>query len=413
MGGSATTADGYSGHYTADGCDSGPARLLPEQSPYYVKQLILLLGLLPGLAAAQQPFNYTITGQLGPLPATASVYLRQHGRLVDSARVRSGHFVLRGTSQRPELVHLLLAPEGVLAAGYRTSPYLPADARELLLEPTPLVLTSATGLRQAKLRAGPVNQDYQLFTAQCGALTEQLRGKWHPGDGVHLETLASYQRERPFYQHVIRTFIQQHPASWVSLVLLEQRRLGPAQYDQIAPLYAGLSPTLRATPAGRAYGQLVDSLRLVALGAVAPDLTLTTSTGKRVSIRDYRGQYLLLSFWSSHCACGFELQPTQAVLRRYTDRPLAVLNVSLDDQAHRKQWLRAITDYQLLGTAASDLEGPSGRAVQRYHLDAPLQNFLLDPTGHIVAINLYGEELAAELTKCLPTAHPKPTAEAK
>lgn len=376
-----------------------------------MKQLLFALALLPGLAAAQQPFTYSLTGQLGPLPATASVYLRQHGRLLDSARVRNGRFVLRGTSQRPQLVQLLLAPEGTLAAGYRTGQQLPPDFRELFLEPTPLVLTSATGLPQAKLSAGPINQDYQRFTAQWSALTDQLRGKWHPGDGPWLETLARSQRERPAYQRLIGTFIQQHPASWVSLVLLERRRLGPAQYDQVAPLYAGLSPTLRATPAGRAYGQLVDSLRTVALGAVAPDLTLTTAAGKRVSVRDYRGQYLLLFFWSSHCECSFELQPTRAVLRRYADRPYAVLHVSLDDQAHRKQWLRALADYQLPGTAASDLEGASGRATQRYHLDAPLQNFLLDPTGHIVAVNLYGEELAVALTKYLP--NPKPAAVAK
>lgn len=378
-----------------------------------MKRVLLAFALLPGLAAAQQPFAYSLTGQLGPLPATASVYLRQNGRLLDSTRVRNGHFVLRGTSQRPQLVQLLLVPEGVLPAMYRTSQQLPTDFRELLLEPTPLTLTSAAGLRKAKLSAGPINQDYQRFTAQLAALGDQLEGEWHPGDGVRIVTLASYQRTRPAYQHFISTFIQQHPASWVSLVLLEQRRLGPAQYDQVAPLYAGLSPTLRATLAGRAYGQLVDSLRTVALGTVAPNLTVTTTTGKRISVRDFRGQYLLLLFWSSHCECGFELGPTLDVLRRYVSRPWSVLNVSLDDQAHRKQWLRALTDYQLVGTAATDLEGASGRAAQRYHLDAPLQNFLLDPTGRIVAVNLYGEELAAALTKYLPAAHAKSTAQGK
>jgi hypothetical protein len=60
----------------------------------------------------------------------------------------------------------------------------------------------------------------------------------------------------------------------------------------------------------------------------------------------------------------------------------------LPDQVHRKGWVRALTDYQLPGTLASDLEGPAGHAAQRYHLDSPSQSFLLDPTGHIIAVNL-------------------------
>jgi len=310
-----------------------------------MKWLFLALGLRPAVAAAQQPFTYTITGHLGPLPPTSLVYLRQNGHILDSARVRQGRFVLRGTSSHPQLVQLLLTAEGVLPLKYRTTTQLPLDFRALFLEATPMELTSPTGLRQAKLVAGPVNQDYSLFTSQWQALQDQWHGEWKPGDGVRLETLASYQRERPHYQRLLTRFIQQHPASWVSLGLLEQRWLGPAQYDQVAPLYAGLSPSLRTSVPGRIYGQLVDSLRTVALGATAPDLTFTTPSGKRVSVRDYRGQYLLLLFWSSQCACGFELKPTQQVYQRYTGRPLTLLQVSVDDQAHRKQWLRAVADY--------------------------------------------------------------------
>ena len=381
--------------------------------PFSLAVLLLALGQLAparshGQAAAQQPFAYSLSGQLGRVPATARLYLRHNGHLLDSSWVRDGRFAFRGTSQQPKHVQLLLAPNGVLPAGYRTTKRLPDEFRDLFLEATPVVLTSPGGLRQAKITAGPVNKEYQLFTSQWEALTDQLHGERHPGDGPWMETLPSYQREQPYYQRLTTKFIREHPASWVSLDLLERRRLGPAQYDVVAPLYAVLSPTLRASATGHTYGQLLDSLRTVALGAPAPDLTLSTPAGKRVSVRDYRGQYLLLLFWSSHCECGFELRPTQEVYRRYANRPLAVLIVSLDDQLHRKQWLRALTDYQLPGTPASDLEGPTGRAAQRYRIDSPLQNFLLDPTGHIIAVNLYGEELATVLNKLPPVrATPK------
>jgi hypothetical protein len=86
--------------------------------------------------------------------------------------------------------------------------------------------------------------------------------------------------------------------------------------------------------------------------------------------------------------------------------------VSLDDAPHRKQWLRALADYQMPGTPASNLDGPSGGTAQRYRIGAPVQNFLFDPTGRILAFNLYGEELAAALAKYMPPARPGPKASA-
>jgi peroxiredoxin len=373
-----------------------------------MKLVFLALMLLPGAIVAQQPFAYLLRGQLGPVPATARLYLRHNGQVLDSARVHKGRFLFRGTSPRPQHVQLVYTPDGVRPVGSPSATRRFDEFRDLFLEPTPIVLTSPGLLRQATVRAGAVNQDYQLFLAQWQAQQDELHGKWRIGDGVRINTLASEQRDRPFIHDVITRFIQQHPTSWVSLDLLEQRWLGPAQYDQVAPLYAALSPTLRQSAAGRAYGQLVDSLRPVALGALAPDLTLRTLTGQRVSVQDYHGQHLLVVFWSSQCECRFELGPTLEVYRRYANRPVAVLTVSLDDQAHYAQWRRALTHYQLPGTATSDLEGPTGTAAQRYRIDRLPQNFLLDPTGRILAVNLYGEELAAALAKYVPAERTKP-----
>ncbi|GGF20761.1 redoxin domain-containing protein [Hymenobacter cavernae] len=378
-----------------------------------MKLLLFVLVLLPGLVVGQQPFTYSLKGQLGRVPATATLYLRNNGHVLDSAHVRDGRFAFRGTSQRPQHVQLLLAPTGVLPTVFRNTKSVPADFAELFLEPTPVVLTSDNLLWHATITGGSVNKEYQLFTAQRQDLLDELYGERHPGDATRVITLASYQQERPHHLRLITKFIREHPASWVSLDLLEQRRLGPAQYDEVAPLYALLSPTLRDSAPGRAYGQLVDSLRTVAPGAAAPNLTLATATGKHVSVQDYRGQYLLLLFWSSQWEGGMQLNSLREVCNRYADLPLAVLNVSLDDQQHRKQWLRAVTDRPLPGTPASDLEGLTGRSAQRYHIDQLPQNFLLDPTGRIVAVNLYGEELAKALTKYLPPARTKLTDDGK
>jgi peroxiredoxin len=380
------------------------ARLAPVASCCCLRPLLLLLGgwLLPEFASAQHPFPYAISGHFGALPASAIVYLRDKARLIDSAQVRAGRFTLRGIAQQPHSVLLLAAPEGKLDRRYRYANYPVEDALRVFVEPSPVVLTSPNTLVNARVSQGPVNLAFQRYKAQLQALAQALYASAHPERESRTLGLPELQRHNRRFDQLTRTYIQQHPDSWVSLDLLRQRRLGPAQYDAVAPLYAQLSPPVRTSPLGRAYGQLLDSLRTVALGAVAPDLTLTTPAGKPVRVQDYRGQYLLLQFWSSQCECRLALEPTAEVCRRFPNLSLAVLTVSLEEPGHRKQWLRELSDYHLPGTTASNLDGLAGPNAHRYRIEQLPQNFLLDPAGRILAVNVYGEELAAALATIKP-----------
>jgi peroxiredoxin len=377
----------------------GRTRLAPVASGPCLRNWLLLLSgwLLPGFASAQLPFPYAISGHFGALPASAIVYLRDDKRIIDSAQVHAGHFTLRGSAQQPHSVLLLAAPEGKLDRRYRYANYPVEDALRVFVEPSLVVLTSPNTLVNARVSQGPVNLEFQRYKAQLQALAQELYSSAHPEREPRTLGLPELQRHNRRFDQLTRTYIQQHPASWVSLDLLYQRRLGPAQYDAVAPLYAQLSPQVRTSPLGQAYGQLLDSLRTMALGATAPDLTLTTPGGKSVRVQDYRGQYLLLQFWSSQCECHLALEPTAEVGRRFPNLPLAVLTVSLDEPGHRKQWLRGLSDYHLPGTAASNLDGLAGPTAHRYRIDQLPQNFLLDPAGRILAVNVYGEELAVAL----------------
>lgn len=69
----------------------------------------------------------------------------------------------------------------------------------------------------------------------------------------------------------------------------------------VAPFYNALSPTLKSSPQGRRYGELVQGLKDVAIGAQAPAFSQKTPDGKVVSLADYRGKYVLVDFWASWC----------------------------------------------------------------------------------------------------------------
>jgi peroxiredoxin len=364
---------------------------------------LLLLWLLPLLAGAQTPFPYQLKGKIAPQPATAKVYLLYNGRLLDSTRLHNGAFELRGTSDVPKRVQVVLATDGKKPDLARAFSF---DAVSIFLEPGPLLVTSPDAvLHHATVQGGPATRDYQRFMKQDAAfLAYELH---HQPNQLHVVTWAQNVVEQRQRKEVALKFIKDNPTSWASLDMLVQRfYLGPPQYDEVAPLYQALSPTLRNSAPGQAYGRLVQALQAVALGAPAPDFTQPTAEGKPFSLKDLRGKYVLLDFWSSGCDdCRMGFDVIRSLRQQYQGRKFEAVGVSLDKNISPKHWRQSIHEHNLTWLQVSDLKGPDGNAAAlSYRVTSAPQNFLIDPTGNIVGINLYGPYLQAALAKLLPTS---------
>lgn len=66
-----------------------------------------------------------------------------------------------------------------------------------------------------------------------------------------------------------------------------------------------------------------------------------------------------------------------------------------------RAWMKAIAADGLVWHQVSDLKHWQNAAARQYGVQSIPQNFLLDPTGKIVATNLRGEELQAKLAQLL------------
>ena len=63
----------------------------------------------------------------------------------------------------------------------------------------------------------------------------------------------------------------------------------------------------------------------------APEFALQDSSGKTVSLKDYRGKVVLLDFWATWChGCKLEIPWFAEFSRKYSARGLTVVGVSLD-----------------------------------------------------------------------------------
>jgi|SRR5579884_3936371 len=70
---------------------------------------------------------------------------------------------------------------------------------------------------------------------------------------------------------------------------------------------------------------------VVQAGDKAPDFSITTDAGQRVSLETYRGRVLVLNFWASWCVpCVEEAPSLNDFQKQLADKGVVVLGVSID-----------------------------------------------------------------------------------
>lgn len=70
---------------------------------------------------------------------------------------------------------------------------------------------------------------------------------------------------------------------------------------------------------------------VVAMDAAAPDFSLRTLEGERVSLDELDGQVVLVNFWATWCPpCRLEMPGFQSVYDDYKDRGFAVVGLATD-----------------------------------------------------------------------------------
>jgi len=115
----------------------------------------------------------------------------------------------------------------------------------------------------------------------------------------------------------------------------------------------------------------------VRLGDTAPGFTLPDASGKKVSLADYKGKIVLLSFWATWCGpCGIEL-PELVALQREHPKEVVLLLVSDEDAATTGGYLKK---QRLDATALRDEKGD---VFDAYGVTGLPSLFVIDGDGRV------------------------------
>lgn len=138
----------------------------------------------------------------------------------------------------------------------------------------------------------------------------------------------------------------------------------------------------------------------IAIGEMAPEITLADPTNKVISLSSLKGKYVLVDFWASWCGpCRGENPNVVAAFEKYKNKNFTVLGVSLDE--NKQNWVDAIKADKLNWQHVSDLKKWESSVVAAYQIEGIPFNVLLDPTGKIIAKELRGQALQDTLANIL------------
>ncbi|WP_158559222.1 TlpA disulfide reductase family protein [Deminuibacter soli] len=360
------------------------------KSALAVSSLCLLCSFTPARPAK----NYTVSGYVKGL-SDQEIYLT-YGTLnhssIDTLITHNGSFVFKGHTEEP------------MAAMIFTKDY--RVKIDFYIDNAPIKITaSLDSMMDAQASGLAVTNEFAAFNSTIMknrkatmAVGQKAWDLTQAGDTINGKKLqhqsdSMYQSEFTLR----RQYIEQNPKSYVALHEL-QFFATDKNLQKAKELYAAMDPKLYETVQGKEVAERIAILSRIVPGKTAPLFVQNDVNGNPVSLASYKGKYVLIEFWASWChPCRGESPNLLKQYKHFNSKGFEILSVSLDHV--KDNWTAAIAKDGLLWTQVCDLKGWKNDVASLYGIQAVPANFLVDPTGKIVAVDLRGEALEKKLTE--------------
>lgn len=231
-------------------------------------------------------------------------------------------------------------------------------------------------------RAGNI---YKKIESTTGADKEAAKAELKSLDGVLADSVTR--------------FLKRNPNSPVSAWVITSRFIDYPYPNEASASYALLSEDAKNSTFGKELSVSVAKNSKSSIGS-KPEFEIADVDGKMVRLSAFKGKYVLVDFWASWCGpCRAENPNLVKAYAKYKSKGFDILAISLDDKKDR--WLKAVAEDNMPWIQTSDLKAWKSALVEGFGIKSIPFNFLVDPTGKIVAKDLRGEKLEKTLASLI------------
>ncbi len=318
--------------------------------------------------------NAHITGFADGTPV--SLINPQTGAAEVQTTIQNNQFVLKGEMPYTDLRILLFNNQ---------PPYL-----NMFLDNHVITVSGdKQNLEAATISGSPAHNDFVTFN-RLTASYQDIFSESADYDSVRFDNAAA----------ICYNYAAFHPASIMGTVALLRYFQVSEDANKTEQLYNAMAPELKSHPLSTYITSQISEAKNVPVGQPLQDFTQADTAGKPVSLSSLRGKFVLIDFWASWCGpCRRENPNVVKAFNKYKDKNFTILGVSLDKAKH--SWVDAIQMDGLNWTQVSDLGYWNNAVAVQFGIRSIPQNYLIDPEGKIVGVNLRGAALQKKLARIL------------
>ncbi|HRB73111.1 TlpA disulfide reductase family protein [Flavobacterium sp. WV_118_3] len=369
-----------------------------------MKKLFLVLSVAAVFASCKKDNGFTISGEAKGVDNDKMVIIATQSELgpisKDTVKIKDGKFEFKGIADKPEFCFLRIQDIGDMVPFILENGTIKVDfVKDSIRNSRVTGTVTNDQFQKYNDESKPIfkkMQAFQIANNQKMAMAQQSQ------DTV---TVNSLRKEYMVFQDALNKksedFIQQHPESFLSVMLLENFTIYQSlPVDKIEKYYKLLTPEAKDNKHGKTIKDFLDKQTAVQVGKAAPDFSAPNPEGKTVSLKESLGKVTIIDFWASWCGpCRAENPAVVALYNELHPQGLNIIGVSLDKEADK--WKEAIAKDKLTWTQVSNLKFWQDPIAEKYNVKSIPQTFILDASGKIVAKDLRGAELKAKIMELL------------
>lgn len=370
------------------------------------KKLILGISVLFAsvwVGKAQVADEFLVRGVIDGKYKSDKVYLLKENaaqrEVIDSSTVEDNRFFFKG--QKPQFIGKYYIKSAVKDC---RSPYaeffLDADTISLRI--------NSEFFANVQIQGGVDNTlaSYHKFLLAC--LTDSIKYEFILNNLIHgerdeameLEGLRQRTEVMQIRQRdIMLKFASQYPDQVYGVYLLNGplRRLLPI--EQVKAMRRQFAPALNDHPCTRELDEFLQASEF-AIGSDMPDISCPDINGKMISLKDFKGKYVLVDYWASWCGpCIKEMPNVVKLYKECKGKEFEILGISLDTK--KEAWQAMVKKQGMKWPQVCDFKSWYSPAAKACGIQAVPSTILVGPDGKVVGLNLRGEQLIQKVKEVL------------